>query len=102
MDKHVQCLTFHTYKMCRIEESLATPLQDLDFRTSTFLILNSRGNVHCSDHVTATRPGAARASDAAGRPPAEAPGSTAAGIAAANGGAAGSRTPGRAGRAAPP
>jgi hypothetical protein len=75
MDKHVQCLTFHTYKMCRIEESLATPLQDLDFRTWTFPILNSRGNVHCSDHVTATRPGAARAtpaaaaeSDAAGRP----------------------------------
>jgi len=60
--------------MCRIEESLATPLQDLDFRTWTFPILNSRGNVHCSDHVTATRPGAARAtpaaaaeSDAAGR-----------------------------------
>ena len=47
-------------------------------------------------YITATRPGAARASDAAGRPPAEAPGSTAAGIAAANGGAAASRTPGRA------
>jgi len=31
MEEHVQCLTFHTYKMCRVEESLATPLKDLDF-----------------------------------------------------------------------